>query len=599
MTGSSMIDSQYSRSNFAGIGPGADGFHKRGSFMSAKRFTQSIFIVLVATAAVLQLAFAQQPDLVPVTDQVLQNPNPADWLRWRRDQSASAYSPLGQVNRQNVQKLRLAWAWAMESGRQEVEPIVYRGILYLPHTNGVVQALDGRTGALIWEYRRKLPKEAAYHTTRNIAIYRDKIYITSYEGYVVALDAKTGSVAWESRAGDYRQQLNFSSGPIVGDGRVFSGLTCAPRTPTPCFLVAHDAETGKELWRRDSIAGPGDPVEHDATWNGVPHDKRRKASFWLTGSYDSELRTVYWTTASASPYPEFLKGTGNGDVLYTNSILALDAATGKIKWFFQMQPRDSFDMDHQDNPILADVTIGGVVRKVVYVLGKPGILWAFDRVTGEHLWNRQLVAFQNIYEKIDPKTGKITKNEKIIPKQVGESQLVCPGMRGGKLFQSKAYDPELKLVYGPVSNACNVFEIVPLRVNSSGVNYERIVHMEGSGGKVGRLAAVSAATGEVVWTHDQRAAMGSVLTTAGGLVFAGDLHRYFRAFDSKTGKELWEIPLSAPVTGYPISYGADGKQYIAVAVGGQSDGTAHLARLYPELKVRSGSNILAVFSLGD
>ncbi|MBI4483762.1 MAG: PQQ-binding-like beta-propeller repeat protein [Acidobacteria bacterium] len=568
--------------------------------MPLMRFSQRLFIAALGVAAALSPAGAQEPRFVPVTDAVLQRPDPADWLRWRRDQSAGGYSPLDQVNRQNVPKLRLAWAWAMEAGPQQQEPLVYRGVMYLPHPNNVVQALDARTGALIWEYRRKFPEDVGTgDTTRNIAIYQDKIFLATQDAYLVALDARSGSVVWEAKVADYRQRINYSAGPIAGDGKVFAGLTCGVGTPFACFVSAHDAETGKQLWRRESVAGPGDPEEHNATWGRVPYEGRKKASFWLAGSYDPGLKLLYWTTASAYPYPEILKGSGSGAVLYTNSILALNAETGAIKWFFQMQPRDNFDMDHQDNPILADVEMGGAKRKAVYALGKPGILWAFDRETGTHLWNRQLVTYQNIYKHIDPKTGAITMNEGIIPREVGASQAVCPGMRGGKLFQTHAYNPRTNALYSPVSNECTTFEVVPLNVNASGVKYDRIAHMEGAAGKVGRLAAVSASTGELLWTYDQRAAMGSVLTTAGGLVFAGDFHRYFRAFDAETGKVLWEIPLSAPVTGYPISYAVDGKQYVAIAVGGGTSGQRHLAQLYPELKAPVGSNILMVFALGE
>jgi len=557
---------------------------------------------LIAALAVglLRPASAQKVPFAPVTDAVLQRPDAADWLRWRRDHGATGYSPLDQINRQSVQKLRLAWAWAMEGGVQQQEPIVYRGVMYLPHASNVVQALDARTGDLIWEYRRKLPEDIGPgDTTRNIAIYQDKIFAATQDGYLVALDASSGRVAWETKVGDHRQRINYSAGPIAGDGKVFAGLTCGVGTPSPCFVSAHDARTGKELWRRESVAGPRDSKEHNATWGGVPYDGRKKASFWLAGSYDPALKLLYWTTGSAYPYPEILKGTGRGAVLYTNSILAFDAETGTIKWFFQMQPRDNFDMDHQDNPILADVTVGGVTRRMIYTLGKPGVLWAFDRETGKHLWNRQLVTHQNIDRHIDPMTGAITMNEEIIPKTVGTTQLVCPGMRGGKLFQTHAYSPRTQAVYSPVSNECTTFEVVPLKVNPSGVTYDRITHMEGSAGKVGRLSAVSASTGRVLWTYDQRAAIGSVLTTGGGLVFTGDFYRYFRAFDAETGKVLWEVPLSGPVTGYPISYAVDGKQYVAVGAGGTSAGQRHLAQLYPELRSPAGSNVLMVFTLGE
>lgn len=552
-------------------------------------------------AAVSAPAFSQQlSDYKPVSDSMLNNPAPGDWLRWRRDNRADGYSPLEDINRDNVQDLRLAWAWAMQSGEQEQEPVVYQGIMFLPHTRGIVQALDARTGELIWEYRRRLPEGMGNGTNRNLALYRDKVYMTTEDGYLVALDAKTGRLAWEVKTGIPEERVNYSAGPIAGDGKIFAGQTCGTGTPHACFISAHDAETGKMIWKRESVAGPGDPPEHEATWGKVPHEMRRKASFWLTGSYDPDLNLIYWTTASPYPYPEILKGTTEGgDLLYTNSILALETDTGNIKWFFQMQPRDNFDMDHQDNPILADVEIGGQMRKVVYVLGKPGIQWAFDRQTGEYLWHRQLVTYQNLYERIDPETGEITMNTEIIPTRMGETQLVCPGMRGGKLFQTNAYNPVTNALYSPVSNECSNFEVIPLDVSDSGVNYSDIRHMQGSGEKVGRLSAVSGSTGEVLWNYDQRAALGSVLTTAGRLVFVGDLHRYFRALDAETGKVLWEVPLSAPVTGYPISYAVDGKQYIAVGVGGGTAGTRQLANLYPELKIQNGSNILMVFTLEE
>ena len=556
-----------------------------------------LFIVILAAA--LSPVGAQQSDFVPVTDTVLRNPDPGDWLRWRRDHSASGYSPLEQVHRQNVGKLSLAWAWPMEDGQQEQEPIVHNGVMYLPHSNNVVQALNARTGELIWEYRRDFPEDVGSRDTRNIAIYQDKIFLGTPDAYLVALSAQTGAVVWETKVADYQKRDRYTAGPIAADGKVFAGLSCNVGTLIPCFMTAHNAATGKLLWRRESIAGPGDPKEHNETWGGVPYEERKKGSFWLTGSYDPDLKMVYWTTGSSYPYPEILKGTGAGAVLYTNSLLALEAETGAMKWFFQMQPRDNFDMDHQDNPILADVEIRGVQRKVVYTLGKTGILWALDRETGEHLWNRQLVTHQNIFHHIDPETGAITMNEKIIPKKVGTSHLVCPGMRGGKLFQTDAYHPGTNMLYSPVSNNCVVFRILSQEVSLSGLDYGQIEHMEGAAGNVGRLTAVSASTGQLLWTYDQRAAIGSVLTTAGGLVFAGDFHRHFRAFDAQTGEVLWEVPLSGPVTGYPISYAVDGKQYVAVGAGEGTGGQRHIGRLYPELKAPEGSNILMVFALGE
>jgi alcohol dehydrogenase (cytochrome c) len=566
--------------------------------MSA-RIVRFHLLALALLLSSVQFVQAQQSVFVPVTDALLQKPDARDWLMWRRDQTVSGYSPLEQINKQNIGKLRLAWAWGMEPGQSEQEPIVYKGVMYLPHNGGVVQALDARDGTMIWEYRRKLERDMLSATTRNIVVYRDRIYLTTPDAYVVALDAGTGKLVWETKAADHEKRVDFSSGPMAGDGKIFAGMTCGVGTPEPCSVSAYDAESGKHLWRRESVAGPGDSAEANASWGGAPYENRRKASFWLTGSYDPQLKLLYWTTASPYPYPEILKGTGDGALLYSNSILALDAATGAIKWHFQMQPRDNFDMDHQDNPILANVRVNGVERKVVYVLGKPGILWAFDREEGNYLWHKQVVPYQNLYKNIDPKTGAITTNVDIIPKRIGEVQKVCPGMRGGKLFQSKAYSPKNNAVFAPVSNECVMYEVLPLEKNASGVKYDDIQHMEGSGGRVGRLMAVSGTTGEALWTFDTRAAMGSPLATGGGLVFVGDMHRNFRALDADTGKVLWEIPLGAPVTGYPISYAVAGKQYVAIAVGGRTSGSMHLAQLYPELKGTGGSNSLMVFALGE
>ncbi len=567
-----------------------------------RNIQDGLFMMMAAMVAVGMLmspvpARAQVANYAPVTDQVLASPAAGDWLSWRRDHTVSAYSPLDQITKQNVKNLKLVWMASLDTGPNEQEPLAYNGVMFLPHSNGLVQAVDGSTGEVIWEYRRRLPRDQGNDTTRNLALYGDKIYLTSPDAYMVALDARTGKMVWETKTGDPDDRVAYSAGPIVADGRVFAGQTCGVGTSSSCALSGFDAETGKLLWTRESVAGPSDPPEHDATWGGAPYDKRRKASFWLTGSYDPELKLVYWSTASAYPYPEMHKGTGGGALLYTNSILALEAATGEIRWYFQMQPRDNFDMDHEDNPILADVEVDGVRRKAVFVLGKPGIQWAFDRETGQYLWHKQLVPQQNLYKSIDSRTGAIVMNTDIIPTKVGDRQMVCPGMRGGKLFQTNAYSPRTNALYSPVSNECTIFEVMPIDQFASGVRYSEIRHMEGAGGNVGSLVATSASTGEELWRFDQRAAMGSVMTTGGGLVFAGDLHRTFRAFDATTGEVLWEIPLNGPITGYPMTYMAGGIQYVAVAAGGRTSGERHLAELYPEMTAVGGSNILAVFAV--
>ena len=559
----------------------------------------AVLVLAIGVLGPVLLTSAQTTSFVPVTDDVLRAPKAADWPEWRRDRGATGYSPLDQINRGNIKQLRLAWAWSMEPGSLEAEPLVYNGVMYLPNPDDVIQALDARTGALKWEYRHERPKGAGSGSVnRGLALYQDKVFLTTSDSHLVALDAATGKTVWNVTVADFRKGIRYASGPIVGDGRVFAANTCSGNEGVRCFISAHDVNTGKELWRRESVAGPNDPPEHNATWNGLPYEKRIKASPWMPGSYDPEQKLLFWTTGSAYPYTEIAKGTGDGALLYTQSILALRADTGKIAWFRQLVPRDNFDLDHADNPILADVTIRGARRKVVYTMGKPSVLWALDRQTGEHLWHRLVVPFQNIYKNIDEKTGEVTINDGIIPTKVDTFALVCPGMRGGKIFQTKAYNPRVDAVYTSASMACSNFEILPLDKNRQGFNWDRMEPMQGSNGNVGRLAAVRASTGEMLWTHDQRSPIGSILTTAGGLVFAGDFYRNFKALDAETGKLLWEIPLNGPVEGYPITFAVDGRQYVAVAAGGGSGGQRHLAQLYPELKTPLGSNVLMVFTVG-
>ena len=511
--------------------------------------------------------------------------------------SGTGYSPLDQINRSNVRRLRLAWASTLEPGSLEPEPLVSNGVMYVPHPGDVVQALDARDGRLLWEYRRERPKDArggGLGISRNLALYQDKVFVGTSDAHLVALDARTGKVAWDVKVADSTQGINYTAGPIAGDGRVFASLTCGGNGAAYCFLAAHDAATGKELWRRETVAGPRDSADVNATWKGLPYERRGKASMWMTGSYDPDLKLVLDDGQRVS-VTELAKGTPGSTNLYTQSILALKADTGEIAWSKQMVPRDNFDLDHADNPILADVTIGGARRQVVYTMGKPSVLWAFDRKTGEHLHHTLVVPYQNIYKDIDAKTGAITINDEIIPKAVNTFQRVCPGMRGGKIFQSKAYNPRADAVYSAVSLACSNFEILPLDKSASGFNWDRMEPMQGSNGNVGRLAAVRASTGQMLWTYDQKVAIGSVMTTAGGLVFAGDFNRTFRAFDADNGKVLWEIPLNGPVEGYPISYAVDGRQYVAVSAGGGSVGQRHLSQLYPDVKTTTSSNVLMVF----
>ena len=326
----------------------------------ASRVLPSLAIALAASLWSAAAARAQSADsFVPVTDAMLQNPAPEDWLMWRRTLDGWGYSPLDQITRDNVSDLRMVWSRAMNRGNQEGAPLVYDGVLYMPNPGDVIQAIDAVTGDLIWEHRRDLPDDLSEYmgglvtTKRAIAIYGDVILDTTGDDFLLALDASTGEVAWETEILDYQVNPALqTAGPIVANGKVISGRSCRGRaTPNACVITAHDAMTGAELWRRRTIPGPGEPG--DETWGGVPFEDRKHVGSWMVPSYDPVLNLVYIGTSVTSPAPKFMLGGADNAHLYHNSTLALDADTGEITWYYQ-HLNDHWDLDHPYERLLID-----------------------------------------------------------------------------------------------------------------------------------------------------------------------------------------------------------------------------------------------------
>ena len=285
------------------------------------------------------IASAQPSDtFVPVTDAMLEDPAPEDWLSWRRTLDGWGYSPLDQIDRENVHELRMVWTRGLAPGRQEGTPLAYGGVLYVPQANDIIEAIDAATGDMRWRHRRDLPDDiyrrvgANAAINRNIAIYDRFIINTSDDLYVFGLEAETGEIAWETPIFDYTVMTALhSSGPIIAAGKVISGRSCG--RPEACVIVAHDARTGEELWRRRTIPAPGEPG--DETWGGVPFENRMHVGTWMPPSYDPELRLIYQGTSVTAPAPKFLLGGVGNRHLYHNSTLALDADTGDIVWYYQ------------------------------------------------------------------------------------------------------------------------------------------------------------------------------------------------------------------------------------------------------------------------
>ena len=590
----------------------------------------SALLVFAAAASFALGAVAAQAqparEFVPVTDAMLQDPDPADWPMWRRTLEGWGYSPLDQVNRDNVGELQMAWSRALPQGTQEVTPLAYGGVVYMPTLTDIIQALDATNGDLVWEYRRDLPDDVYEfvggnaRSMRNIAIYDRQIINISDDDYAYALDVETGDVVWETQIFDYQETpAGHSSGPIIADGRVISGRSCRPRGgPESCVLVAHDARTGEELWRRRTVPAPGEPG--DDTWGGVPYEQRVHVGSWIPASYDPELRLIFQGTSVTSPAPKFMLGGVENTHLYHNSTLALDVETGEIRWFYQ-HLNDHWDLDHPFERLLVDTAVApdpdavswinpriqpGEIRRVVTgVPGKTGVVYTLDRETGEFLWATPTVS-QNVINDIDGATGAVTENAEVTFTALGQEVLACPTWAGGKDWEAGAYSPLTNTMYMPLRNTCARM----LATDDVRSERARALTAGGQGGleiyalaarhqitpgedQLGTVYAVSAETGRTVWLHEQRAATMSVMATGGGLVFGGDVNGRFRALDQETGAVLWEINLGSPVVGFPITYAVDGRQYVAVNTG--AGGGINL-RMTPELRPSVGS-VLFVFAL--
>ena len=571
------------------------------AFLSMLFFFAAISVIRSGPASILD-------QLTPVTDQMLQNPSAKDWLTRRGNYQAWGYSTLDQIQASNVGLLKLAWVWNMEPGYQEEAPLVHDGVLFIGGPHNVVQALDGSTGDLLWEYRRELPQiKGGYHndlfdrTRGSIALYADKVLATTADAHVVALSAKTGKIVWDSPVADYRQGYTFTGGPIVAKGKVIAGISgCTNPGTNGCFIVALDANSGKEVWRTRTAAQPGAPGGE--TWNGLPAEKRNGGSVWTAGSYDPSLNLFFSGTGGPIPHSEIARGTGDGSVLFTDSTLALDADSGKIVWYRQFLPRDNWNFDHTFEQILVDINVGNRTRQALIAIGKPGIVWALDRRTGEVLFTRETV-YQNVIKSIDPGTGKVSLNESLIPKRLDEEFFLCPSNYGGKLWMATAYNPISKTLFLPLNNLCMDYKAVEQDA-LEGEDYGRgrmvFRHAPGSGDKVGRVEAMNLENKQTIWIHQRRPYWSSSLVaTAGGVVFGGDTNRRAAALDAKTGKVLWEMPLNSQPGGFPISYMAGGKQYVAIPTGLSLIGNRVVRALTPEIPVPARGSTLWVFALPD
>ena len=551
---------------------------------------KNLFSIL-ALASTLSLpagyAVAQLTDYEPVTDDILENPDPEDWLHWRRTLNSWGYSPLDGINHDNVGNLELLWSTEMTSGIQEGTPLVYNGIMYLPNPGDVIQAFNAVSGDMLWEYKREMPEDlgdyiGANATMRNIAIHDQSIIYTSNDDYIVSLDVHTGAVKWETRILDYRTHPSQqSNGPIIINGMAVSGRNCLPPAgPDACFIAAHDADTGEEIWKLHTIQRPtGD--ENDS-WGDLDWEQRWHVGAWMAPSYDPELNLIYMGTSVTAPSPKFLLGGNDKEHLYHNSTLAINPEDGTLKWHYQ-HVVDHWDLDHPFERLLVNTRVAPDAEQVPWINpdidpnkeykvitgipGKTGLVYTIDRESGEFLWARSTV-FQNVISEINGETGKATVNPEALFHEEGQQREICPSTGGGKNWWAGAYSPLSNAMYYGVQNTCMDLTVTTAEADSDELYgfFAREKLAEGRT-NVGTVFAISAETGETLWQYEAAGTVMSMVATGGGLVFGGDIEGNFRAFDQMTGEVLWEVNLGSSITGYPITFGVDGKQYVSVGTG--------------------------------
>jgi PQQ-dependent dehydrogenase (methanol/ethanol family) len=573
-------------------------------------FRTALYSVFLLSGAIVPLA-AQVENFKPVTQQELENPSPNDWLMYSRTYDAQRFSPLNQISKQNVGQLRMIWSRTLGDGQTETIPIVRDGAIYVVAPGAVVEALNGATGDLLWEYKRKVPSNiASVARTKALAIYQDVILYTAPDSYVVGLDARTGEMRWETKA----DQRGHTSGPIVADGKVISGGACAGKRAN-CYIAAHDALTGTELWRFYDTPAPGEPG--DESWGGAALDKRMASTWGLPGTYDPVRKLTYWGVANPMPDQRMARHDGNPDAvsrtapsdLYSNSTVALDINTGKLAWYYQHLPGDDWDSDYTHERTLLRTRFNpdpksvkwinpdvprGQERDVAVTVGEAGGIFELDRGNGQFLWATPFPYDDPrfVISEIDVKTGKTTINWNIVFQKPGENHVIC--YWNTRSYWPTAYSPQTNSLYVSYIDNCRDLTLA----GPQGRESWHVVPRPGSDpNALTGLAKINLSTGEMLRFDVGRApGNGAMLATAGSLVFHGDMSRRFRAFDAQTGKKLWETILGGNVSVSTISYAIAGKQYICVMTGDNLK-VPELSAEVPELRVPRGGNAIYVFAL--
>ncbi len=506
-----------------------------------------------------------EPVHTPVTDKMLLEAHKEanNWLMVGRDYAGTRYSPLAKINTKSVKRLVPVYSFALGTlDAQNTTPIVVDGIMYVTASHGKIYAVNAATGQELWSYSHPLPDNIGKMMccdvgNRGAAVYEDKVFYATPDSHVIALDRETGKVVWDVVIGDWTKAQTMTVAPLIVKGKVVVGMSGA-EYPTRLWIDALDANTGAQVWRRYTIPEPHEPGGD--TWGDKDPEagKYGGGSTWITGSYDADLDILYWSTGN--PNPDW-DGMGRiGDNLYTNSTLALNPDDGEIKFHYQYTPWDVWDFDGVNETILANVN-----GKKVWLHGdRNGFLYNIDRTNGKFNWAKE-ISKVNWATGFTPEGRPIVDQTKV-PTYENKAMNVCPASEGGKWWNPMSYSPVSKIVVIPSREIC--VDILAGKAERVEGKYNLGIAEADWIKGYGQLVGFDVTTGEKVWTVKAPSPFTSgVMTTGGGLAFAGTPEGEFKAFDIRTGEELWSYQTGSGMVGSPVSFSIDGKQYIAVPSG--------------------------------
>jgi len=555
---------------------------------SFRRSAVAVFAAALALQPSPTIAQRAIESYTPVTQGRLTSPEPDNWLSYRGTLDGWGYSPLDQIDTGNVAELVPVWTLStgVTSGH-EAPPIVNDGIMFVSAPRNIVMAIDAANGDLLWRYQHDLPEDlvAFHNTNRGVALYGDKVFTATLDARVVALDARTGEVAWDTSVQDNRRGYYMTLAPLAAEGRVMVGVS-GGELGIRGFVVALDAETGEEAWRTYTVPGPGE-FGND-TWPGDSW-QTGGAAVWLTGHYDPALGLTYWGTGNPGPW---IGDARPGDNLYTNSVIALDVETGAMRGYHQFHWNGSWDWDEVSTPILMPVRRDGRTFNALVHPGRNGYLWLLERhANAISFVDAVPYVYQDVFTSIDPETGRPTYDEAHKP-GTGTTTPFCPSLWGGKDWPPAAYNPDTGLVYIPANESlCGAIEGREA-VYSPGTAYTGAstqLTVRAGTDHIGEIQAWDMNAGREMWTHEfDGANWGPILTTGGNLVFSGGTSdRYFRAFDARTGEELWRHRTNSGIVGVPSTFAVDGVQYVAVQSGFGVDAASMTGRIDQERGTRT------------